>query len=201
MLTISESSWPEFIEQLPQLHLDYIAMNPDARPLEAKIQTIAERDGYLGKDLIREIVVWGGNPHNIAERMWRANSEDGVRQVTAAAMEVLDDPEAALGHIKGVHGLGDSFGTKILAMICPQVHAIWDRVVRNALSRTLNPPSCYGDFLAALRQTVLQISTPNPTRPESTWLVRDVEAGLFQFGWPKHRGGNGGMIVGNLPNR
>ena len=97
MLTTSETPWAEFMEQLPQLSLDSIAKNPDATPIETKIQTIAERDGYLGKDSIREIVVWGGNPHNIAERMWRANSEDEVCQVTAAVMKVLEDPEAALG--------------------------------------------------------------------------------------------------------
>lgn len=194
-------SWLKFLNGLPAWNDDYLSSNADVRPLETKIQKRAYEFGCLNRDSILDIVAWGGNPHGLMGRIQRSNTEDQVRQITADTMKVLGNPEAALGTIKRIRGLGDSFGSKVLAMLSPQTHAVWDRIVKNTLGSTQNPPISYGDFIELLQQSARQIPFPNLHRPDSSWWVRDVEAGLFQFAWPKHRGGNGGLIVGLLPSR
>ena len=194
-------SWSEVIKELPSWYEQYVAANPDAQPLEMEIQARANRFGCLGKDSILEIVRWGGDPYGLSSRIRRANTESQVRQMTSEAIDVLDDPDAALGKVTRVRWLGDSFGSKVLAMLSPQTHAVWDQVVKNALRSAKNAPTSYGDFITLLHQVARRITAPNPRGLGSTWWVRDVEAGLFQFAWPADRGGNGGTVVGMLPSR
>ena len=201
MAEIVGMEWGEFLAEIPFWNDDYIAKNPKVRPLEIEIQARANQYGCLSRDSVSEIMVWGGNPHNIAGQMWRNNTEDHVRRVTAEVMGVLAEPDTALDKITDIKWLGDSFGSKVLAFLSPKTCGIWDSVVKQALEHTSNPPITYGGFLGLLRQTTGCISlTPHPRRLDASWFVRDVEQALFQFAWPKSRGGNGGLIIGTLPS-
>ena len=201
MAEIVGMEWGEFLAEITFWNDDYIAKNPKVRPLEIEIQARANEYGCLSRDSIFEIMAWGGNPHNIGGQMRRNNTEDHVRRVTAEVMGVLEEPDTALDKITEIKWVGNSFGSKILAFLSPRTYGIWDSVVKQALQHTFNPPKTYAAFISLLRQTTQWISvTPNPHRLDASWFVRDVEQALFQFAWPKSRGGNGGLIIGTLPS-
>lgn len=193
--------WEMFLAEIHFWNNAYITNNPNVRALEHQIQSRANEYGCLGRDDIFEIMDWGGNPHNIAGQMRRYNTEDYVRCITTQVMGILDEPDSALAKITEIKWVGNSFGSKILAFLSPRMYGIWDSVVKGALQYTLNPPRTYSAFIRLLIQTTPLISDrPNPNRLDGKWLVRDVEQALFQFAWPKSRGGNGGLIIGALPS-
>ena len=189
----------EFIPHIRHWHNEYLTNNPEVPMLEQRIQEKALVDGFLDKEALKEIAIWGGNAHSRWQQMWDHNTEEEVRGFTAEAIKFLADPQMALKKITDIDQWGDSFGSKTLAFLSPSTCPVWDSVLRDCLSAATNPPRSYSDFVRVCKDITTRIPYPNSMRPRQGWLVRDVEIAMFQFGWPTNRGGHGGMITGNLP--
>jgi hypothetical protein len=192
-------TWEELLTEVPSLYEKYLDDNPWALSLEARIQEQVRSHGFLSRADMKEIFQRMGNAHSRWQQLFRHNSEEHVREVSGAAITVLDEPGKALTIITSLDTVGESFGSKVLAFMAPETCAVWDRVVRQSLLSTTNTPRTYDEFIALLMGASDRISLPNPRRPYGRWLVRDIEAGFFQFSWPAQKGGNGGRVVGTLP--
>ena len=189
----------EFIPRLRYWHGQYLANNPEVSTLEQSIQHKALTDGFLDKAALKEVAIWGGNASSRWQQMWNHNTEEKVRQCTAEAIKVLDEPEKALREITKIDLWGDSFGSKTLALLSPSTCTIWDSVIKECLSAATNPPRSYRGFVRMCKAITTRLPYRNSARPSEGWLVRDVEMAIFQFGWPTKRGGQGGKIIGDLP--
>ena len=142
--------------------------------------------GYLEKGDIEIVVRWGSR--KMGSRLWTRinNKEDAaesIRRHTKEAIEALPDADTALRHIMNIHGLGVSFGSKVVAFLYPDSSPVLDRVINDCLSKADNWTGRYDDFIALCRHTADQQKEPNWHRADGRWCLRDVEMAMFQFAY------------------
>ncbi len=196
----------QFIQDVPHWYEIYIRGNPSTLPLEREIQRQAAL-GFLRKQDLWKVAIWGGNAHGIAQRMDKYNTEAVVKEWSAEALQNLSDRTLALRAITRIRHWGESFGSKTLAFVAPEAYPVLDSKIRQCLETSTNWTGQYEDFARLCEYIARALPMSNPQRQAGVWLPRDIEMALFQFAWPQVRsigrnrghGGADGRIVGPLP--
>ena len=167
-----------------------------------EIQDAPDRE-WLNKADIEIVVKWGGNPHgmwggdprSLRGRIPKNNSDEEIRHHTVKATKALQSNQlvAALTQVTNIYGVGDSFGTKILAMRAPWNAPIWDSRARGCLSefriggRQVETYEQFISFCEHIAHELKSHGTPLPHgcdgSPRGTedgrWWLRDVEMAIF----------------------
>ena len=180
------------------MHGEYLRANPKVPEIEKRLRENA-RQGCLDKADIREVVLWGSK--KIGARLWsridRNNTDGEIERYTAEAIKALPDSAAALEHVRRIYGLGESFGSKVVAFMHPEGTPVLDRVVNDCLGNADNWTGLYRDFIALCEH--IAAAQPEGSGPrEGIWFLRDIEMALFQFAWPE-KGKPTTYITGKLP--
>ena len=183
----------EFIAQVPGWHRKYLeedyrrgreGKRRTVRQIEQRIQESASR-GSLNMDDIVEVVLWGGGSRLLGRI--RRNTPEHIERCTSRAVEALRNPEEALGHVMRIGGLGESFGSKVLAFLSPETCPVLDRVVRGCLSKACNwdnESATYSDFIALCEYIAEHLPTEWQGRDVGgIRYLRDIEMALFQYAW------------------
>ena len=190
----------EFIKQVPTWHAKYLHDNPCVPKIEERIQQKKHQAGYLDKADIKDIVLWGSKKRGpfLWSRIDRHNSDDEIRHHTAEAIKALPDSRKALEQITRIFGLGVSFGSKVVAFLCPESAPVLDRVVRDCLSKADNWTGRYDYFVALCKHIAKRQQEGSGPREGGVWYLRDIEMALFQFAW-REKGKAQTYITGALP--
>lgn len=197
----------EFIAQAPDWHREYLEV--DARrgregkrtvdAVEKLIQQSRNR-GTLDIADIEEVVRWGGGSRLLGRI--KRNKPEHIEDCTSQAIKSLDKPADALEYIRRIDGLGESFGSKILAFLSSATCPVLDSVVRDCLSKVCNwdnASTTYSDFIV-LCEYIAKRLPPEWTgrQKDGVWYLRDIEMALFQFAW-REKGIPKTYITGTLP--
>ena len=162
--TRQKHAWDEFIRRVPALHGEYLRANPKVPEIEKRLRENA-RQGCLDKADIREVVLWGSK--KIGARLWSRIDRTTLTAIEryAEAIKALPDSAAALEHVRRIYGLGESFGSKVVAFMHPEGAPVLDRVVNDCLGWT----GLYRDFVAGRSSNSHgpRRGSPRPTSPAS----------------------------------
>ncbi len=174
------------------------------RRVENLIENLKGKDDLINpEDDIEVVYRWGGGyGAMLFARIMKNNTTDEIRTRTRDAFAALEagEPVQAMERFRSLKGVNYPFGSKVLAMRSPGNAPIWDNIAQHCLREfTISGKKVrsYEQFIAFCEHVAdeLKLNIPAP-RGEGRWYLRDIEMGLFQFGWDN--GKFNGRITGEV---
>jgi hypothetical protein len=137
---------------------------------------------------ISAVYAWGWSPR-LSKRILdqEKNNRHDLCECFAAVSSMTEGDDFAhediLSTLVKIHGVGPSFGSKLLRMLRPDKFPVFDKRLREALPVLKNDRKGYRIFAEGCEEiaNVLEAQgIKNPVRePAESWLVADVESCLF----------------------
>lgn len=170
------------------------------RNLMAELPDKAARLGYLERDDLYRIAVWGGNQHGIGQTMLKRNTQWEVQAKTADALGYIDKPNWALGCMLDLEQWGLTYASKTLMFMAPDKYVALDSRIRESFKQVL-PPIRDGNRASLIRgyEEFLRVCGGLQDRlreisgGQMQWRLADVESAVFEFASAR------GRIAPNLP--
>lgn len=134
------------------------------------------------REFVTQVCAWGGDP-DIGENVLQTPGTI-ARALNKAADYIRQGNVAEAIVSVQVPGLGPSYGSKHLRMLCPEKCVVYNSVLTGAFSQ------CYGDglddkkyakFCAILAELARKFpdDIPNQERECGKWFAADIEAAIF----------------------
>ena len=176
------------------------------RWVEDRIRELEGKQDLINPEDDMEIVYrWGGGRGpNLFAQIKKNNSIDEIQKQIRIAFDALEKEQQvrALEELKRLKYCSDAFGSKVLAMRSPKNAPIWDNIAQHCLREfTIGGKKVrsYEQFIEFCEHVAEELHRAEHTAPrgEGRWYLRDIEMGIFQFGWDN--GKFNGRITGELP--
>ena len=137
-------------------------------------------------DFVKQVSEWGGHRGRIYGKvLQRPNKEIACHLNKAAGFVRQGNIVAAIAAVRKVHGLGPSYGSKHLRMLCPLRCVAYDSVLMEKFSKRYGKSDCegYAKFCALCVKLAKTLNGCYPTilneERGGKWCAADIEAAIF----------------------
>jgi hypothetical protein len=173
------------LEDFSGLVARHMAAVPDTRALEAQAAALLKA-GIPDRQLsvfIEAVHRWGGSTRQLP-RVLRSARPVHFKQAMRSLAGSPPDIQAAVLALTAIDGLGISFGSKHLRLLCPELCPILDSRVRTHFKYRKDANGycrLQKDTISAARK-LEQADVFNPmARPGGRWYAADVDMAVYAF--------------------
>lgn len=135
---------------------------------------------------VEDVFTWGGRTANVyvRPRLYKEQTKKEIAKVVAETAYFLQkkDVESGYNKLVSLHGLGMSYGSKILRMMAPSRAVVYDSVLaENLLYRcNLKHYLIFCRDCQAVAEALTKSNFKNPPRESVKWFAADVEGAIYR---------------------